>query len=185
MNLNIKKCADVFVYEKRQVTICAAALLMVLGFVVVRYMPLRKKMKIVEQAKTSQVLAMAEQTRQSKELPALKEKLTQLQVEAKNYQLQIPNERGLGLFLHKVTDMMNTYELSDQLIQPGSEMKVDELTCIPINMRCKGRLVRLFDFYESMQNLDRLVRFELIKLSNDSQFSGEASMETKAFVYYR
>jgi hypothetical protein len=36
-----------------------------------------------------------------------------------------------------------------------------------------------------LQTLDRLIRIEQIKLSNDGKYKGQVSMETKAVIYYR
>jgi len=52
-------------------------------------------------------------------------------------------------------------------------------------MQCKGGVEQIFEFFKSLQNLDRLVRIEQIKLVNDQDFTGQASMQTKAVVYYR
>ena len=52
-------------------------------------------------------------------------------------------------------------------------------------MQCKGRLTQIFNFYECLQALDRLVRIEQVKLSNDAGYNGQVSMETKAIIYYR
>ena len=44
---------------------------------------------------------------------------------------------------------------------------------------------QVFEFYKSLQGLDRLVRLEPVKLAHDSDFSGEVSSQTKAVIYYR
>jgi hypothetical protein len=36
-----------------------------------------------------------------------------------------------------------------------------------------------------MQSLDRLVRIEHVELVNDSDFTGEVSLQTKVVIYYR
>jgi hypothetical protein len=52
-------------------------------------------------------------------------------------------------------------------------------------MHCRGKLARLFEFYKSLQSLDRLVRIEKVKLENDGELTGEVSMETRAIIFYR
>ena len=52
-------------------------------------------------------------------------------------------------------------------------------------MQCKGELAQISEFYRRLQTLDRLVRIEKVKLSNDNSYSGQVNMETEAVVYYR
>ena len=67
----------------------------------------------------------------------------------------------------------------------GDVVEAEKFNCIPVSMRCKGRLRQLFNFYGRLQTLDRLVRIEQVKLSNDPGYGGQVSMETKAVIYYR
>jgi len=59
------------------------------------------------------------------------------------------------------------------------------LTCIPVIMQCKGSLRQMFDFFRTLQALDRLVRIEHLELSNAGDFSGEVSMRADVVIYYR
>ena len=168
--------------ERQQIVILCLAGAMVGGFVLFRYLPLRKRIKTVEQAGAVQRLAISKASAQSKQLPALKEQLLRLQKATRNYELNVPAQRALGVFLHRIANLMNEQNLKEQRIEPGKEIKDDVLNCIPVNMQCKGRLKQIFEFCRRIQGLDRLVRVEL---ENDSDFSGEVSMKTKAIIYYR
>ena len=108
-----------------------------------------------------------------------------LQQKLENYETNIPEQRDLGVFLHRIADLMNEHKLSGQVIEPRKEIKTDKLNCIPVNMKCKGKLAQIFEFYRRLQMLDRLVRIEQVELRNDSDFSGRAvSMDAKAVIYY-
>ena len=146
---------------------------------------IKKKRKAIEQARAAQVLAVAKASAESEQLPALKEQLRELQKAIANYEVNIPLRKDLGAFLQQIANLMNRHNLEEQLIRPGSEIKTGKLNCIPIDMKCKGKLTQIFEFYKSLQGLDRLVRIEQIKLSNDSDFSGEVSMQTKVGIYCR
>lgn len=67
---------------------------------------------------------------------------------------------------------------------PEVEIKADNLSCIPINMQCKGTLIQIFQFYKRLQSIDRLVRIEQVKLVNDVGLTGQVSMETRALIFY-
>jgi Tfp pilus assembly protein PilO len=121
----------------------------------------------------------------TEQMPILREQLQRLRVEIEDYKSKIPDQRDFGSFLSRITDLMNEYKLEEQSIEPGETITADKFSYIPVNMECKGRLTQLFNFYDRLQDLDRLVRIEQVKLSNDAGYSGQVSMETKAIIYYR
>jgi Tfp pilus assembly protein PilO len=45
-------------------------------------------------------------------------------------------------------------------------------------------LADLFEFFKRLQALDRLIRIEQVKLTNDPDFSGQVTMETRVVIYY-
>ena len=154
-------------------------------FVLFGYLPLYKRMKAVNQAKTAQTLAIAKGAADSRQLPLLKEQLLKLQNKLGNYKANIPEKNTFGGFLGSVTDLMNENNLKEQEIAPGEEVKADKFNCIPVSIRCKGGLAQIFNLYREFQTLDRLIRIEQVKLSNDRDYTGQVSMETKAIIYYR
>jgi Tfp pilus assembly protein PilO len=171
--------------ERRQIAICVVAAAMVCGFMLFRYLPLQRKMNSIRKARISQMLAISKVSAESQQIPAIKKQLLQLQTTLGNYEQQIPQQRELGEFLQKIAYLMNEHNLRGQLIQPGREIKAGELNCVPVSMQCKGRLSHIFEFYRRLQGLDRLVRIEHIKLVNDSNFSGDVTMQTEAVIYYK
>lgn len=150
-----------------------------------RYLPLRRRMKAARQTKAAQTLTIAKGTADSKQLPLLKEQLLELQRELQNYEENIPERSNIGVFLQRIAGLMNEHNLKEQVIEPRKEIKAEKLNCIPVNMKCKGRLTQIFEFYRRLQGMDRLIRIEQVKLFNDSDFNGEVGMEAKAVIYYR
>ena len=171
--------------ERQQIVICVVAAAMIGGFVLFRYLPLRRRLQSVKQAHAAQMVAISKVSAESQQIPTIREQLLQLQMAVENYERQIPVQRELGEFLQRIANLMNEHNLREQLIQPGNEVKAGELNCIPVNMQCKGGLSQIFEFYRRVQGLDRLVRIEHVKLVNDGGFSGEVIMQTKVVIYYR
>ncbi len=165
--------------------IFVAAGVIIGGFGLFRYLPLRRKIKALRQTKTAQALTIAKGTADGKQLPLLKEQLLELQRELENYEANIPERSDIGVFLQRIAGLMNEHNLRGQVIEPRKEIKAEKLNCIPVNMKCKGRLTQIFKFYRQLQGMDRLIRIEQVKLFNDSDFSGEVGMEAKAVIYYR
>ena len=171
--------------EKQQLTICVITGVIVSGFVLFRYLPLRSKMKAILQMKSAQALTIAKGAADNKKLLLLNGQLVELQCELENYDAKIPEQSDIGVFLHKIAGLMNEHNLSDQMVEPHKEIEGEKLNCIPVKMQCKGKLAQIFEFYRRLQRLDRLVRIEQVKLSNDSDFNGKVSMESRAIIYYR
>lgn len=174
-----------FFRERQQVIICIVAGVVASVFMLFWYLPLHKKMKAVRQARAEQSLVIAKGDADCRKLPLINEQLYELQSRLENYEANIPEQNTFGGFLGRIADLMNQNNLKEQEITPGEEIETDKFHCIPITMRCKGKLEQIFKLYHQLQTLDRLVRIELVKLSNENNFNGQISMETKAFIYYR
>ena len=115
----------------------------------------------------------------------MKEQLLEMQAMLGNYEANIPEQNTFGGFLGGIADLMNENNLQEQEITPGREVKADQFNCIPVSIRCKGELAQIFKLFRQFQTLDRLIRIEQVKLSNDSGYKGQVSMETRAIIYYR
>ena len=170
--------------KRQQLMIFVAAGVIIGGFGLFRYLPLRRRMKAARQTKAAQALTIAKGTADGKQLPLLKEQLLELQRELENYEANIPERSDIGVFLQKIAGLMNEHNLRGQVIEPRKEIRAEKLNCIPVRMKCKGRLTQIFEFYRQLQGMDRLIRIEQVKLFNDSDFSGEVDMEAKAVIYY-
>lgn len=171
--------------EKQQVTICVIGTAIMCVFALLWYVPLGRKKDAISRAKNERAIAIARGTADAGHLPLLEEQLFTLQTRLGDYEANIPEQRSHGLFLHRIADLMKEHKLEDQVITPGDEIAAGKFNCIPISMRCKGELSQISDFYRRLQTLDRLVRIERVKLSNDDKYGGRVSMETEAVVYYR
>lgn len=174
-----------FLRAKQQIIIIVAAGMMLSGFIFFVNPSLEKKAKTIESETAMTKLIIEEVTAQKEQLPMLKKHLEQLQVEAEGYELKLPVERELGSFLHQIADLMNNHNLKNQFVEPGKEVETEKLNCIPVDMRCSGKLPQIFEFYKSLQNLNRLIRVENVKLESKNSSGGEVNMETKAVIYYQ
>ena len=174
-----------FSRNKQQLAICVVAAMLIADFLWFGCLPLWKTRRAIKQTETALKGVIAKGAVSSRQLPVLKEQLQKLQEMVSNYELNVPAQRDLGGFLQQIANLMTEHNLSEQMVAPDKEIEAEGLSCIPIRMKCKGRLAQLFQFYKRLQRLDRLVRVEHVKLVNDSDFSGEVSMETKAVIYYR
>ena len=171
--------------RSQQIAIGVVAGAITCVFVIFWYLPLRKKMRLIKVAKAEQVVMIAKGMADAGQVPVLREQLQKLRVELEDYESKIPDQRDFGSFLGRITDLMDEHDLKEQSIEPGEIIAADKFNCIPVSMQCKGRLTQLFNFYDRLQDLGRLVRIEQVKLFNDAGYNGQVSMKTKAIIYYR
>lgn len=171
--------------EQQQIIICVVAGVTICVFLLFGYLPLHRQMNAVRQAKAAQIITISKGAADSRQLPLMKEQLSELQTSLGNFEANIPNQNTFGGFLGRIADLMNQNNLKEQEITPGEEIKTDKFNCIPISIRCKGELKEIFKLYRQLQTLDRLIRIEHVKMSNDSDYKGQVSMETNAVIYYR
>jgi Tfp pilus assembly protein PilO len=172
-------------FERQQLGIIIAVIAMTAVFAVLQYLPLRSRAHAMEQVKAAQVSAGSMTETQIKSLPALRTQLGQMQTKVGNYEAKIPDERALGAFLQEIADVMNKHNLTDQLVQPENEIKIDNIMCIPVRMQCSGTFRQIFEFFESLEKLERLIRIEQVQLKNDRDLSGLVTMVARADIYYR
>ena len=171
--------------ERKQIAICVAAGAIVAAFVLFCYRPLRQRIKAVEQTKAAQTLAITKASMERVQMPVIKEQLRTLQRTVGNYKANIPAQNDFGVFLQQIADLMSKHNLKEQVIAPRKEIVVKGLSCIPVDVQCKGKLAQVFEFYKRIRKLDRLIRIERVELANDRDFSGDVSMQTKVVIYYR
>ncbi|MHC4132602.1 MAG: type 4a pilus biogenesis protein PilO [Planctomycetota bacterium] len=145
---------------------------------------MRKKMRTIEDSRQKNQILISKASIESQRFLELQEELRKLKKKIEHYDVMIPVNRDLGGFLQKITSLMDEHRLTEQNVQPGKEINLDALTCIPVNMKCKGRINRIFEFYRSLQKMDRSIRIEHVELINDEDLNGDVTMNTYASVYY-
>jgi Tfp pilus assembly protein PilO len=170
---------------KQQLIICILASVIIGGFMLFRYIPLKRELRSIERNISSQRLVIAKGNADKKQLVQFEDQLNKLQNELGDYEEKIPDSMGLGEFLRQIADLMKKNKLQDQVVEPREEIKGEKFCSIPLRLQCKGTLSQIFEFYQNLQSMGRLIRIEDIKLLNDAAYSGWVSMETNAVIYYR
>jgi len=171
--------------ERKQVVVFVIALAMVVGFIVLRYLPLHKEMAALEQRRQAEAAAVTQMVTEAGQLPSLMKQVSSLKVKVGDYDARVPVNRDLGAFLQNLANLMNEHNLHEQLINPGTAVEADGLNCVPVSMQCSGKLEQIYAFFGSLEKLERLIRIERVRLVNDENFGGLVKMETTAVIYYR
>lgn len=169
---------------KQQVLIIILALVLGvcgIGF----YVFLERRGKKVSSERESFVSSLEQVMDYQQKLSDMHKRLSELEVALEDFDENIPSERDLGPFLHKIAVLMDKHSLKEQRVEPGKEIEGEKINSIPVEMECRGGIRELYDFYESLEGLKRLIRIEEINLVNSTDFTGELEMHTRAKIFFR
>lgn len=170
---------------KKQICLLSLALALPVVFFFAVHKPLCGKCEGIKDETETVKAVIADSQILKANLPKVKNEISKLEMQAADFEMKIPQDRDLGYFLQQITEYMNNYNLSEQYVSPGNEFIVEDLHCIPVVMRCKGRLDEIFSFYKSLRDMGRLIKIDSLVLDNDKGFTGNIRMETNALIYYR
>jgi Tfp pilus assembly protein PilO len=171
--------------RKQQAWLYAIAVLFCADFVFYGYMPSHKRLQSLQQAEFQQRRMIETAAAQSKELPALKTRLKNVEQIVEHYESYVPQEESSGVFLQEIARIMTEHDLTDQVVVPGREVESEGIRCIPVRVNCRGNLKDIFSFFHAFQAMERLVRIQKVMLQNDRDFTGNVSMDTQAVIFYR
>ena len=171
--------------DKQQLMIIALAVVVAGGFAVFRYTPIVRQRYDVAKKMETQNAVMEKVCTESAQIPELKQQRDQLSEKMLSFSEKVPEGRNFARLWQQIADVMNACDLRDQLIQPGQEMKSDHLCSIPLTIECKGTLAQIYRFFQSLENIDRLIRIEELKLENDAEYNEIVTLYAKANLYYQ
>lgn len=174
--------------QRRQLMMCGAVSVVMAAFLLLRHIPLHRSEAAVRKVMIAQELAMAGAQARMEQLPRLREQVEKLRSEVGDFQAKVPWGRpAYGAFLEQITRLMDKHHLEEQLVQPQQELQTEQVNCIPVSVQGKGRLKQIFNFFRSLQKLDRKIRISRVELTNNEEFNfGKSKLSVKADVgiYY-
>ena len=171
--------------EKQQLVIVSVIVIMLAGFTLFQYLPVKSKADIVKQRRDTLLNNNQAMTLRLQQLPVFYKQLEDMRKSVENYNLEIPRGRAHGLFLQQIADVMSRLGLSEQRITPGLEYDSGKLICIPIDIQCRGKFNAIFTLFKEFKKFDRLIQIEQVNLSNTSDYNGSLLMRAKVSIYYR
>jgi Tfp pilus assembly protein PilO len=170
--------------DKQQIIIIIVAVITIGGFGVLRYLPLAGKTRAIKAARVQFQNGDQEVKNQARQIPILNAKMEQIKSKIGDYDRKVPSGREFALLYDEITDVMKKHNLSDQLIQPGSESVGNEMSSIPITIECSGNLKDIFGFFRSIESLNRLIRIESLDMKSKID-QDVIEVKAGAVVFYR
>ncbi len=171
--------------EKQQVVIVLAAIAVVSIFGVLGYYPLLRRavattrdMRHHQQygPKTQQIV---------QQVSALDRMLRETAYVESAFSTKIAaDSQCIGELWGRIADAMKKHGLKDQIIQPGTETRGDRVGWATVKLQCSGGLSQIFAFLKSLNEFDKLIRVEQLRLSNSNNYSGQIKMNVEGKVFF-
>jgi len=172
-------------HHKQQIWVCVIAGLFLCDFVLCGYLPSQQRLASLREVRTQQRRTIDMAVAQNVELTGLKTRLRNTERLIERFDACVPADEALGAFLQQITTIMGEHRLTDPVILPGKKTETGDLGCIPILMTCRGTLTPLFEFFNRLQTLDRLVRIEKVTMENDASFTGQLAVRIQGVIFYQ
>ena len=171
--------------SRQQIAVGVVAVLFVSDFVLCGYLPSQNRLRSLRAAEVQQQRTIQMAAAQQAELPRIERRLQEMEKTVARYQTCVPAEGTLGTFLQQIAGIMTAHHLADQVVTRGQEWTGEGVNAIPLHVTCLGTLADIFGFFQDLQSLERLVRITQVTLTNDNGFSGRASVQIEAVIFYQ
>ena len=171
--------------ETKQLTILGLGIAVIIGIGFFRCKPLLARTKHLKIVRSKQIVDNANIRKQMAKIPLIGEEMKQLRLEVGRYYNKIPRNRDFAPLWDQIAAMMKSLNLKDQLIQPDKEVLGSEINSISITIKCSGSFSQLFEFFKLLDDFERVVRIEQIKLTNSQTDLGQVKMDARAKIYYQ
>jgi type IV pilus assembly protein PilO len=172
-------------FEKKQYISLTVGMVVVLAIGYLRCKPIVAKAQELRKTKAEQMLAGQDIKNSMNNLPRMGSRMEELQNRIGNYRVKVPEARQFAGLWDQIAAVMKTHELNDQLIQPNEEVVGKEINSISITIRCNGTFQQLFDFINDLEDFERVIRIEQLRLINSNENPGTVTMDAKAKIYYQ
>ena len=171
--------------DKQQLIILGLAITVISGFGVFRYIPLVRRNRAIENRIAESTQLHDQVSPQSTLLPELRQQKEQLRDTLNSFSVKVPEQRDFARLWQEIADVMNECNLTEQLIQPGADLKSEQLCSIPLTLECQGSLEQLFEFFQELENMHRLVHIKEAEFESSDKYDSIVKLNAKASVYYQ
>jgi len=174
------KCPD-----RKQVILLAITAAVGAGSAMFGYLPIAHQKMVLRESMRRNALTLEQIRVQGRQLPDLEKKVEALEQKAVEFDEKAPRERQFAQLWQTITQIMNEHQLSNQLVQPGVEVRGEPVSRMELTLQCTGSFENVFELFRCLEQMDRLIRIESVKLNNDAEFSGQLNVQACASVYFQ
>jgi Tfp pilus assembly protein PilO len=150
-------------------TLTVALVLGVVGlFVFTVHLPQKRHLKQLAREYRQQEADLLKAKEEYAQLAELNKKVTLLRNVVHRLYKRMPAKGEFGSSLEKIVAGLNASKLVTEEISPQSPVSEEKFSELPININFKGSFENICTFLAGLENLDRLVRIENLRLEGDT-----------------
>ncbi len=150
-------------------TLTVALILGVVGlYVFTVHLPQKRHLKRLEQDYRQQQEKLVKAKEEYSHLGELNKKVTLLRNVVNRLYKRMPAKGEFGSSLEKIVAGLNASKLVTEEISPQSPKSEEKFSEMPININFKGNFENICTFLAGLENLDRLIRIENLRLEGDT-----------------
>ncbi|NLH16082.1 MAG: type 4a pilus biogenesis protein PilO [Phycisphaerae bacterium] len=171
--------------ERQQWVIFGIAMTIVTGFGLFQYYPHVRTAHTIRKAIEQQKVISDETDLLIQQMSQLRGQVDSLKPVKAEFEEKLPRTRQVAALWQQITDVMNQHRLTSQVVQRESESEDDRFGTVRIHLECGGTFQQMYAFFQSLHALDRFIRIEKFKLTNENNYSGQVKLDATAQVYYQ
>jgi Tfp pilus assembly protein PilO len=137
-------------------------------FVFTVHLPQKRHLKQLEQDYRQQEENLQKAKEEYSQLAELNKKVTLLRNVVNRLYKRMPAKGEFGSSLEKIVAGMNASKLVTEEISPQSPVSTEKFSELPIKINFKGSFENICTFLAGLENLDRLIRIENLRLEGDA-----------------
>lgn len=122
--------------------------------------------------------------RQASRLADLTIELKEKSAAAAAFDRRIPADKSAAELWRALSEQMNACGLTDQRVEPAETMQHAGLAAVRLKLQARGSAQQIFEFMRTVEQMERLIRFESAQLSADPPLSGQVRLQAEALVFY-
>ncbi|HDZ22790.1 hypothetical protein LCGC14_0321050 [marine sediment metagenome] len=158
----------------------------VIGAVVLVFMPQSGQLKRLESQITAQRYKLRAESEQASVVPELVRQVEGMKQRYKDFDHRLPKRTELGGFLRDIARHLDEHDLSNQSIEPGNPTRSELFHTLPITMRFRGSYMNIARFLHGLAEMERLSRVEMLQIARDNgQEDLEAEMQINIYFTER
>lgn len=123
-------------------------------------------------------------SRQASRLADLTIELKEKSAAAATFDRRIPADKSAAELWRALSEQMNACGLTEQRVEPAETTLTGGLAAVRLKLQARGSAQQIFEFIRTVEQMERLIRFESAQLSADPPLSGQVRLQAEALVFY-
>ena len=160
-------------------------MVIVTGFGLFQYYPLARKADSIRKTIEQQQVVSDETDQLIRQMSQLRHQVESLKPLEAEFDKKLPGTRQFAALWQQIADVMNQHRLTDQVVQRETESDDNRFGTVRIRLQCGGTFRQMFEFFRSLQTMDRFIRIESFQLTNETDYSGRVKLDAVARIYFQ